>query len=158
MIPAKPYNGHLRRNPLPEPRDLIAAFFYDPETGTMWRKTNSGLSEVGYTDASCGYVKLSWNGFALRRARVAFAIMEGRWPHQIDHINRNRSDDRWSNLREVTQSQNAYNKARPARQRIYGPYRRRDANSVAFDVYTDGKRVARRNLFCAAWKKFSQIQ
>lgn len=37
--------------------------------------------------------------------------MTGDWPKdQIDHINRIKSDDRWENLREATQSQNSYNR------------------------------------------------
>jgi len=41
--------------------------------------------------------------------RAAFALMTGRWPVQVDHINGIRSDNRWVNLREVTNAQNQHN-------------------------------------------------
>jgi hypothetical protein len=42
--------------------------------------------------------------------RVAFALMEGRWPKVIDHKNRDRSDNRWVNIRECSQSENTSNR------------------------------------------------
>lgn len=42
--------------------------------------------------------------------RFAFYCMTGRLPNGcIDHINMNRSDNRWENLREVTHQENCFN-------------------------------------------------
>ncbi len=41
--------------------------------------------------------------------RAAFAVMEGRWPESIDHINGIKNDNRWCNIREVTHVLNMRN-------------------------------------------------
>lgn len=58
-----------------------------------------------------GYLRGNLFGRLMLSHRAAFAIMEGRWPNQVDHINGVRSDNRWLNLREATNKQNQYNSA-----------------------------------------------
>lgn len=64
--------------------------------------------------ASNGYRRVRMNyrskRIALTAHRVVFAIVHGHWPrHEVDHINRDRSDNRPINLRDVTHALNCGN-------------------------------------------------
>jgi hypothetical protein len=50
-------------------------------------------------------------GKAFYSHRLAWLYVHGSWPaDQIDHVNRDRADNRIANLREATQSQNQQNR------------------------------------------------
>lgn len=54
-----------------------------------------------------GYVRIGIDGGQYRAHRLAWLYVHGVWPKsQIDHINRNRRDNRICNLREATGTQN----------------------------------------------------
>ena len=54
------------------------------------------------------YVKV--DSLPIKRSHLVFLFDTGRWPaEQIDHINGDSLDDRRINLREATQTQNAWN-------------------------------------------------
>lgn len=64
-----------------------------------------------------GYLRVGFKGELLYVHRVVFYLHHGRWPKdgfEIDHINRDRSDNRIENLREVTRQQNAANRDLPS--------------------------------------------
>lgn len=93
-------------------------FDYEPDTGRLtWRVTlcnRAVAGSVARTKNDSGYFLVRVKGRAYRQHRVAWLIMTGSWPaDEIDHVNGDRSDNRWCNLRPATRVQNAQNTARP---------------------------------------------
>jgi|ERR1019366_8996952 hypothetical protein len=95
-------------------RELIS---YDPETGIfIWigskQKPRNGTVAGG--PHVCGYVWMRLDNIHYMAHRLAWIYMTSRWPiADIDHINTERSDNRWCNLREATRSQNRANSRKP---------------------------------------------
>lgn len=93
-------------------------FDYNPDTGELYWKVPRGQKmkagqRAGSLDTK-GYIQVRLVPYTIRAHRIAWAIMTGKWPTLIDHINRNKADNRWINLREVTQAENwANNKNMP---------------------------------------------
>ena len=87
---------------------------YDPQTGAvMWRST-LGRALGGARAESCttnGYlvVRVTHAGkrHAIMAHRVAWLLMTGVFPpHVVDHIDNDKCNNAWANLRTCTQSQN----------------------------------------------------
>lgn len=92
---------------------LAQKYTYDPQTGVFQRNTPWGRQKVGDV-AGCvspqGYRYLTFNGRATPAHRLAWLWVYGDWPSgDIDHINRDRLDNRISNLRCVSRSVNCHN-------------------------------------------------
>lgn len=111
--------GTRKRNELTQER-VKELFDYDPESGILTRAKDAlghnGCvrakrgSVVGTLNTSTGYIQTVVDGLHIYTHRVAWIWMTGYSPeHQIDHINRIRTDNRWCNLREVNQSCNNIN-------------------------------------------------
>jgi hypothetical protein len=102
---------------------LKSILHYDPATGVFTRRAdNNGwkAGEIAGGDDGHGYIALEINGRAYRAHRLAFLYMEGSFPqHQADHINGIRHDNRWENLRAVTNAENQRN-GRPRRNNTSG--------------------------------------
>ena len=72
------------------------------------RKRRKG--DVAGVLGSDGYVRVFYGVKPYAAHRLAWFYVTGKWPkYEIDHKNRNRSDNRWKNLREATRSQNKAN-------------------------------------------------
>lgn len=56
-----------------------------------------------------GYIKIGVNGRHYKAHRIAWLLIHGYWPEEIDHINGDGYDNRLSNLREVTHKENQRN-------------------------------------------------
>src|SRR5690606_3787035 len=73
-------------------------------------KRTDAIGPVPIIVTSNGYLVVYAKGRLFRAHRLAWVLMTGDWPaHDIDHINRNRADNRWANLREATRGQNLRN-------------------------------------------------
>jgi hypothetical protein len=84
-------------------------FGYDPETGIVHNKTTGRT--IG-AKQSKGYITVEIRGKTQLVHRFAFFKMTGKWPEEpVDHINRDRTDNRWTNLRTVSNKENRSNSA-----------------------------------------------
>lgn len=95
------------------PADIRALFAYNPNTGVITRLASKRTDTIGpvrpLTNGN-GYLVVYAMGRLFRAHRIAWVLMTGEWPtHDIDHINRDRTDNRWVNLREATRGQNLRN-------------------------------------------------
>jgi len=97
--------------------ELLSLMSYDEDTGIfIWKisPTNSVFigDIVGGLDKSTGYLRTGIHGKRYYLHRLAWLYMYGEFPkNQIDHINRNRSDNRFINLRDVTNQENHRNQS-----------------------------------------------
>lgn len=85
---------------------LQEAFDYNRETGVIVRKSNG--KPFGSVNNK-GYLVGKVAGFTISAHRLAFALVAMRWPVGVDHVNRVKTDNRWSNLREATVAENQAN-------------------------------------------------
>jgi hypothetical protein len=111
---------------LPDPQWIRKLLRYDAETGKLfwlprpremftsdrifgcWNARYAG--QEAFTAMTHGYFTGAIMDKSFRAHRVIWAIQTGAWPkNEIDHINRDRADNRWSNLRQATREENARN-------------------------------------------------
>jgi hypothetical protein len=105
----------LKRDIAQDPRELIESYLsYCPNTGDFrWKRANSNRVRIGAiagTISDQGYRIICIERKDYRAHRLAWLLHYGQWPDgELDHVNCVRDDNRISNLRRATRSQNVHN-------------------------------------------------
>lgn len=109
--------------------ELIYKVSYNPETGLFFWNHNFGsraaAGEVIGSDDMHGYKTVRLNKKSYKLHRLAWFYVNAEWPKgDIDHINGMRSDNRISNLRDVTRKINLENRTVSSKNAcgLYGVY------------------------------------
>ena len=95
------------------PAAMLRELEYDPATGLFRWSHPHHRQPSGWFEGNKGvrqYRRLWWKDRHYLAHRVAWRLMTGRWPrNEIDHIDHDQSNNRWSNLRAATHKQNGKN-------------------------------------------------
>ncbi len=138
------------RDDAPSAEDICTLLEYDPATGQLtwkdrprtrgWRPDLSG--PVNNTTDN-GRLRVGLFGKRYLAHRIIWCMVTGAWPtHQIDHINGDPSDNRWCNLRHVTNLENCRNQKRRANNvtGMTGVLWRKDHQVWTAQIQANGKR------------------
>lgn len=151
---------------LPSPELLNKLLKYNPETGEFfWRQRDISFFKEGKNSAS--HACNAWNaknankpaftaddshgyrhgrifGVAYQAHRVAWAVSRGEWPSKfIDHINGVKDDNRISNLRlaSITDNNRNMRKSRRNKSGCVGVYLHKNTGKWAASIGCQGKAV-----------------
>ena len=117
---------------------------YCPDTGIFtWIKRKGKLGKIAGS-INQGYIRIGINKIYYRAHRLAWLYMTGKWPtKEIDHINGNKSDNRFCNLREADRNINCQNlqKSRIDNKSsaLLGAYPCKGTNRWRSQIFKDGK-------------------
>lgn len=115
---------------------------YDPVTGEFRRRGKPDSQRMGGLTPQ-GYRRIKLAGRNYMAHRLAFLYMTGDWPAEdVDHINRDKADNRWTNLREASRAENCRNRAARADNGTSrkGVHRHRNGSYVA-QIQVDGEKL-----------------
>ena len=122
-------------------QELKEALSYNKDTGTFtWIKT----ATVAGSKLNTGYISIKINQKRYVAHRLAWLYIHGDMPNnQLDHINRNKSDNRIENLRECNNAENSQNKINPLSTNKSGYfgvsyYKNRKLNPYVASIYANG--------------------
>lgn len=126
---------------------LNEVFRLDPETGVLWRRISTSSraqagTEAGYLHLASGYLMVNLDGALYRQHLLIWLMLHGEWcPREIDHVDRDRSNNRPANLRKASESQQRQNAS--LRSDNTSGYRgvTFQAGKYVARTYVDGKQV-----------------
>jgi len=121
---------------------------YDPETGKLYWKVD-GLGTItkdreAFTARNGRYYRGGFRGVRVYAHVAAWMIYYGVKPRgEIDHINRDGTDNRLCNLRDVTKSGNQHNSSNRLDNKtgICGVKQRKDSGRFEAQIQVGGKRM-----------------
>lgn len=127
-------------------RELLHA---DPDTGICTWLVSTGRVKVGDV-AGClnngnGYIYIGINERLELAHRLIWLYVTGSWPsHEIDHINGEKADNRFANLREATSSQNKANRGPQSNNTsgYKGVSWHKHSRRWAAQIHKDGRRIS----------------
>jgi hypothetical protein len=127
---------------------VLELFHYDPETGHFTRRiTTRGRAQAGTIAGSphgAGYLRIYIETRDYLAHRLAWFYVTGEdvpVGYEIDHVNGNRADNRWHNLRLATPSQNKCNSIRKGRALPKGVSLHADSGRYMAQISTHGKPI-----------------
>jgi hypothetical protein len=149
---------------------------YDPETGRFRWLVNNGTNARAGTLAgtlcprSGGYRKIRIRDKPYSESRLAYLFMTGAWPDGcINHLNRDRADNRWANLRLATPSERRGTSAvmSGTASGLKGVTWQKHANMWRAQIETNGRKVhlgyfvhketAHAAYMAAAWARYGDF-
>lgn len=156
----------MAAKPLPDQATLLKLLRYEPETGKLfWRERTPDMffGAIQNREHTCASFNSSWageeaftatmlNGYkigaighrSLTAHRVIWTMITGDWPKaDIDHINGDRADNKWCNLRSVSRRENLKNMAISKRNTSghIGVYKDRRRGAFFAQIKVDGETI-----------------
>lgn len=121
---------------------------YDKETGLFIRIKNvsgnkGGVGNVAGNIGDEGYIVINFRGKKKKAHRLAWLYMTGEWPEKdVDHMNGDRADNRWINLRAADDSINAQNQRKASSNNKSGYLGvSQKGNRFKASIRSEGKRI-----------------
>lgn len=102
----------------PETLDKIATYVrshwtYNPLTGVVSRRSGKPIGTLNAAGVLSAPADVGDRKHSVLLHRAGWLLQTGEWPSKsLDHINGDRKDNRWCNLREATPSENRLNLAK----------------------------------------------
>ena len=121
---------------------------YEPETGHLrWIKKHCYKTVVGQIAGSVkkhGYISVQIDGMRPYAHHIAWALMTGEWPKEVDHKDCSGTNNKWDNLRSTTRKFNNGNRRKSKGMLPKGVIRVKNrGGSISYrgKIQIDGKQI-----------------